>query len=316
MEFKMQVSSKKVVIVLGAGASCHLGYPSGLQLREEIVSLAFGSERSEIWKYLKEDQFSEFREKFSKSGNQSIDAFLAKNSKYVEIAGKIIFYCLSKHIGQKQDWRSVHEDAKGNLMDNWYLYFFSEILTKGFNQISDLESRLNISVVNFNYDLTFDDFLWTALNASYPDNSRCLNIVNKMGLWHVHDKIWKRIWEPNWTQYSPVVMQELISNSKGISFGFNNPNGEERWIPAVREADVICFLGFGYHIDNVQKLFPTGIDMSKNELFKKPVRLIGNVKGMGEGEKAISRGVIPGKEIELIEGDCLNALKHFKVALT
>ena len=87
----------KTVFILGAGASCPYGYPTGAQLRRQIcldfkkqylewlkTNMDSASGREDRYEWIKH-----FIETFFKSNTKSIDLFLARNEHLAD-AGKYI----------------------------------------------------------------------------------------------------------------------------------------------------------------------------------------------------------------------------------
>jgi len=86
--------SKRTVLVLGAGASNHLGYPVGPQLINQIVSLP----GTEIFKNIYDEEIiKNFQYRLKRYGSYSIDEFLEKNREFIEIGKSFIAYCLKKY---------------------------------------------------------------------------------------------------------------------------------------------------------------------------------------------------------------------------
>jgi hypothetical protein len=84
-------------LVLGAGSSTLMGYPTGGELRAEIIGL-IAPEKLEltIAAGLKKhgDELYGFVDAFARSQMYSIDAFLARRPEYVDIGKRAIATCL------------------------------------------------------------------------------------------------------------------------------------------------------------------------------------------------------------------------------
>ena len=92
------------VFVLGAGASCPYGYPSGRELRKDICNHFNNDNKRYLRMHIGKDSLIQqelieariFTYKFDKSSTKSIDLFLARNPEF-EVLGKkaIIFRILA-----------------------------------------------------------------------------------------------------------------------------------------------------------------------------------------------------------------------------
>jgi len=157
----------RTVFVLGAGASCPYGYPSGKRLRQDICSQfcqpykAYISIRPELKLFI-DGEFKkarEFTETFHKATTKSIDLFLSVNSEFEEI-GKT---AIALRILTNEKDSHFRENVENEEHD-WYSYLFYK-LTDGLTNKNDYiqfgENR--VSFITFNYDRSLEYFLYDSL---------------------------------------------------------------------------------------------------------------------------------------------------------
>ena len=97
MPINLEVFDTYIVLVLGAGASAHLGYPLGSRLSDNILK-STKDPAAHCFIHLREMGFSEdlisqFHQAFGRSGQPTVDAFLEKRGdKFMEI-GRAAIAC-------------------------------------------------------------------------------------------------------------------------------------------------------------------------------------------------------------------------------
>ena len=191
---------KKTVFILGAGASCPYGYPSGAQLRKEIcldfhsqyLSHLCATESNTHTRNDKLENIEYFTKTFFNSSTKSIDLFLARNPQLAE-TGKYIIAFKVFDAEKKSHFReqSVQEQ-------DWYSYLFDR-LTDGIIDRNTLPefSRNNVSFITFNYDRSLEHFLYESLRNSFtevPDHEIKKEFV-KIKIIHVYGQIAPLKWQ-------------------------------------------------------------------------------------------------------------------------
>jgi hypothetical protein len=106
---------KPTVFILGAGASIPYGYPSGETLVTETVSELL--RKGSLFNLCRELEFTEgviinFAETISRSGDKSIDAFLERNSAFIDL-GKVV---ITLKLIEKEDEEYLFSPGD----DKWY----------------------------------------------------------------------------------------------------------------------------------------------------------------------------------------------------
>lgn len=270
---------KPTVCVLGAGASIPYGYLSGETLVTETVSELLYKD-SLLFKLCRELEFTEreiikFAETIRCSGDKSIDAFLERNSAFIEL-GKVV---ITLKLIEKEDERYLFSPGD----DKWYGDLVNELKSSSINVFDN-----KVSFLTFNYDRSFDHYLFVSIKNSYEeikDDKQCAEIVNKIPIIHLPGQIGKLPWQDNngiGRHYSKNFkgfdsLKRILSMGEGYSeaqlaetrdYIFNiskqikiihekeldSDIGFQEAKRLLDNANNIYFLGFGYHDDNLRRL--------------------------------------------------------------
>jgi hypothetical protein len=268
-------------MVLGAGASMHLKFPSGAELVARICE-QLGNSGSETTKTLRacewEDTIEMFRRELSASQQPSVDAFLENRPEYLEI-GKLAI--ASSLIPFEMPDRISNRVAK----DDWYQYLFSHL---GLTPDNYQDSKLTF--VTFNYDRSLSYFLFTAMKHSFGlSDKEAATIVRALEPIHVYGKLGElRELHDQGRGYSQHVtpkMAKIAADSMRIMVdGVASGELEEAW-RAIDEAELIMFIGFGYHKVYVWRL------MIPDRAGRR--QLCGSAYGLGAGERVGVASLFP-----------------------
>lgn len=243
------------VFILGAGASAPYGLPTGEQLRDKILELSTNDSYQGLFETCGHDlpELNKFTEAFRRSGTSSIDAFLEHRFEFLEI-GKIAITIIL--IG-------CENEPKLHIGD-WYRYIFAK-LNSTFEEFKQNE----LSILTFNYDRSFEHFLFTALKNLYGKTVKeCKEAVESIPIIHLYGKIGSLPWQGGDRPYESFTVENLNGNInarmwldegiKGIKItheGDIKPSNEfDMALSIMLKAKRIYFLGFGYHPKNVERL--------------------------------------------------------------
>lgn len=246
--------TKKTTLVLGAGASQPFGFPTGRGLLDEVVRGLEEEGGSVMQRYglidsgFESSEIEEFRYELSRSGRQSVDAFLEHRPEFLDVGKAAIATFLKP---AEQEWELFDPAVKGN----WYEYLFQQ-MNASFEEFP--QNRL--SVVTFNYDRSLEFYLYTALKHAYgKTDEEVVEAVRGIPINHVHGHL--------------GLLPEL--DGSGVPFECDEIDGAlirqaakgiqiihedsergplEFASKLVREAEVVCFLGFGYHEANLRRI--------------------------------------------------------------
>lgn len=237
----------KSVFVIGAGASCSYGYPSGYDLKTSIIkdSLDPLSELSKVLSSFKRVEVEAFAKAFSLSKLFSIDSFLQENSHFQEI-GKtaIVFMILSK--------MKIVSSYDGK--DDWYSYLFNKVIYPSIKQ-----DRYDIAFLSFNYDLTLEEQLIVSIkntfNLSFKD---AFLKFKKIKIHHVYGCV-SELEEVDEEIFKKCRELDLAKSCVEISSKIKVMHDDrqkipDEWMAALTSCDYICFLGFAYDMVNIDRL--------------------------------------------------------------
>jgi len=264
------------VLVLGAGASADYDFPSGRSLMLQICNsldtredvgfkkslLDLGFERNEIGPFATELRFSM---------QPSVDAFLEKRPEYMAIgkaalAGSLIPYeNLSILLGRPEK-------------PTWYEYLFNQMGAS----IDEFKSN-QISFVTFNYDRSLEYFLYAALESSYGiGEERVVELLSSISIIHVYGQLGLPHYclSENGRTYgskvTPEAIVKCVTEIKIISALADAETEEFKQAhELIDQAEILCFLGFGYNRTNVSRL----------QVYKfHGARILGSAYKMGDDE--------------------------------
>lgn len=255
MWINLEVFGSYTVIVLGAGASAHLGYPVGGTLCDKILentedpnAVSFTQLRDMDFT---QDLISNFHEEFAASGASAIDAFLEKRREFIEVGRAAIASELIKY--EDQNKLRVREN-------NWYCKLREEVA----RQI-DRNDPHGLVLVTFNYDRSVDKFLHDFFSSTYSQLAKSEPVERWVPILHVHGRLGylehQRDFEPR-RPYKPTASsEEILASSKSIRVPVEiegKPLDPEmvyaRDAITDTKARQVLFLGFGYDSTNLRRL--------------------------------------------------------------
>jgi hypothetical protein len=274
---------KRTVFVLGAGASCPYGYPSGAHLRERICLRTEHPKYGVLSRVLDENNHrfvGKFKRTFEDSSTKSIDLFLARNPRLAPIGKCFIAFEmfaaeersrfrerakqqqeLNRHLSEERHI-NTYLLAKEFLGDDWYSYLFDR-LTTALVEKDDLPdfSEGKLAFITFNYDRSLEYFLHESLCNSFTEvpEAKVIPCLNNLRILHVYGCVAPLKWEdPDaGVDYRAPISEPLLrSAAKNIKTIY-----EEKESPELTEAhellgsaERIFFLGFGYASENMEVL--------------------------------------------------------------
>jgi hypothetical protein len=171
------------LFVLGAGASVPFGYPTGRQLRRELVDLEFlGGHEHAKWQGSNDDQVTRRKQQiehhlkwieqargdFTKhalmarelknSGCTSIDAFVATRPEFVDEAK----FSIAAILLARENWSTLFAlETQGN----WYEHLWNLICSTA-TSVSDIRFE-NVRIFTFNYDRSLEAYLLRAIQSRF-----------------------------------------------------------------------------------------------------------------------------------------------------
>jgi hypothetical protein len=258
--------SKPTVLILGAGASNHAGYPLGSELLNEIcIRLANNAIPEEIKKQYSPDKLEGFRQRLSRSNYWSIDAFLEWNDDCRDLGKLLIAACL-------KDKESVDRLFPPH-SPNWYRLLFGFLM----GHAADTCSKAPLTIVTFNYDRSLEAYLHESIFNRYqvPSFTRddATKVFRTLKILHPHGILGRYPDVPYQADLGTIPLEQIASQihiihelkTKGPDFcneEFQKAN------EALQAAERIFFLGFGFHDENVERFrFFSEDNLKGKELF-------------------------------------------------
>jgi len=243
--------TKKTVLIIGAGASKPYGYPTGLELKNSILTYLESAKAREQLLHIFgfEDIFvTEFLEAFRLSGRNSIDQFLEYRPGYMEIGKAVITMVLKEH----EDLRSLFNS------DDWYSILYNNALSSPFESFHENQ----LSIITFNYDRSLETFLFTALKNSFnKTDEEIYDKLKQIPILHIHGQMGFLPWENKKTSrpYENTIDAESIKESSSkIKIIHEAEIETDQTLKdahnLLNEAGKVIFLGFGYNETNLRRL--------------------------------------------------------------
>jgi len=243
---------KPTVFVLGAGASFPFGFPIGRALSEHITTLEPGNHYFES--LITDGGFSSgeitvLRDAFSRSGVNSIDAFLEHRTDLMEI-GKA---AIARILIDFEDEARLFAFSESN----WMRYLYEQMHTS-FDRFS--ENR--VSFITFNYDRSLEHFLFLALQNSHKkSDEKVAEVLSKIQIIHLHGRLDYLPWQnTSGRAYNRTVdMRTIRACMAKIKIVHEDiSDGRDRDFETAKHllnaAEQIRFLGFGYNSTNISRL--------------------------------------------------------------
>ncbi|MDR3406164.1 MAG: hypothetical protein P4L99_27000 [Chthoniobacter sp.] len=242
--------ANSTTLILGAGASQPLGYPTGAELRQKIIdgigiepyldaqrriaAQDFGNSSIKI------ETYNRFKNRFRRSHVLSIDAFLAEseNAQYSEVGTVAIAAALLTCEYPQRD-------------PDWYADLFNAIRFR-----ADDERRFPLKIVTFNYDVSLEFVLFHAFMNTYDlsvektrvmfrENVEIIHVYGDLGkLTELSESNDGRIYGENLAIAKPIIDASLrihiIGRDKVTQEAF------AKAFEAISSATFVAILGYGF----------------------------------------------------------------------
>lgn len=312
------------VFILGAGASCPYGFPSGRELRKKILTEYV----SDYEKYLKakgaiEPGMSEehqpeelhmakkFVERFRKSTTGSIDLYLARNPEFNELGKRAIIF----RILAAENASGFRERTKIRDQD-WYTWLFEQMTDELVKKEDFLRfSENDVSFITFNYDRSLEHFLYDSLFNSFHGLAveEIIKQIRQIEICHVFGQVGPLEWQ---AQHSTIEYRinvgctnvgDLADNIR-IVYEEGENHELERARKIISRAQRVFFLGFGYAQENLEAL-------KIPEVLADVPRVVGTALGLTKKETATIKSQLSeggdGRSVVIQNQDCLSLLRTY-----
>lgn len=285
--------TKNTVFVLGACASSPYGYPTGFQLNKfikfattpildgvilkDFILRPVGQDKLPVLKNVNNPYYIEildilnsqrkidpfllhnFHSLFSEASMNSIDEFIAKFNHFEEI-GKIL---ICQRIMRCENLQVI------NSIDDWYSELWSILISSGGKHLD--HNFRNSTFVSFNYDRSFEFFLYQKLLALFEYNTSSADkyFAENVKIIHPYGRICDFTHSFNLKHNAPYQdygfhYKKYLSNYSHVFVEYaknihvigdrTNINLTEEIQTYIRNSAKVVFLGFGFNQENLNIL--------------------------------------------------------------
>lgn len=276
---------KRTVLIVGAGASCELGFPSGqtllvqiedmLQLNREagrgrtrermvdaVKSIAGGT-TDEFYRL----QAAAHRIVTAAAVGRSIDNILEQHEDDERVLhiGKMAIVCA---ILQAENQSRLRPAGKplilsdvGSLRDTWH-YKFGQMLTEGLSRQRAEDIFSNISIICFNYDRAIEHYLPFHISVAWGiDLESARSLTKRLHIIHPYGQVGPLPWmnKPDSIDFGETqadynkLSRQILTFSERI----DDEDVMSDMSGMISSAHQIIFLGFGFHKQNIELICPT-----------------------------------------------------------
>ena len=262
--------NKPTVFILGAGAHCSYGFSNGVTLKDKVVNSVktslVNSEMSFLLlpNYNKSILIDEVQPKIcsafamalENAGQLSIDDFLYSNRHKAgyNIIGKA---AIAQVLIEEEKYH------KNDPNDDWLNYTFS-IMIDGLSSPEEFIKMNKLSFITFNYDRFLETWLLNKIIHSYGSTiEKALQVLNKIPIYHIYGMIGKFPLEDDLITYPWIKASFEINTIYDLQEKHSTVIDNAKSL--LEHAKIICFLGFGFHYQNISLLnLPYYIKDTKN----------------------------------------------------
>jgi hypothetical protein len=282
--------SKKTVLILGAGASAHVGYPLGSQLVSQLCSLRGTDALNALPGGWTSDYANDFLTRLSRAGHYSIDAFLETDLERAAL-GK---YLIARELKTREIVDCLFPPHSTN---SWYQYLFNGLAG---GRTLDSFRPDNLGIITFNYDRSLEAYLHHALQARFNvDGVAAMTLVRQLPIIHVHGILGSY---PEVPYTAKASAEDLLEISRQIQIIHEIQDPGEQFSNKMFEAahemlmksERIFFLGFGFHPDNIRRFKFFSPELMRDRLVKATLAGLGPIEHKTLAERMTSHGFPPG----------------------
>jgi hypothetical protein len=255
------------VFILGAGASHDYNFPLGKGLMDNVLQklksdtpyLKAVYKTGEIMSYSPHDVDS-FLGKLDEFNQQesSLDSFVGSfaDSEKKVVIQTIAKVCIASEIIRCEDKSNVR------LETGWYARLFSMMYSTSNTYSSFMKLRLTI--ITFNFDRSIEFYLLNAIRKRWPEESENIgrDMLESFKFIHLHGSLGSILnsdaasYRPyqtiGWNE--PSILAKAANNIKLHTESNVEAEPFEEAKQYIDRAKIIHFIGFGFHIDNMERL--------------------------------------------------------------
>lgn len=287
------MKKKKMLFIVGAGASEEAGLPVGSDLKsiiESLLNIRFSGgynqtngdgkiyealrilvqnpdgSREDVNKYIN----AAWKIRDAMPLEKSIDHYIdtQRGDKFIESCGKLAIVRSILRAEKKSKLFFDSNDPNSNInyvniMGTWFQKFY-QLLTENCSK-EELAERFNsVAMVVFNYDRCIEHFLVNSIQTNYKiDVVEAEELVNGIEIYHPYGKVGHLPWQKgnesiNFGAEPNVRLLLSISKQIRTFTEGTDPNSSKisdiRW--QVESSEKVIFLGFAFHKLNMELLKP------------------------------------------------------------
>lgn len=294
--------TRPTVLIFGAGVSASFGFPLGIGLRKKILGILSHSTNPVNQAGYSAADISRFRNAFYLSGQESVDAFLEHRTDCIEVGKAAIAAALIP-------FEKI--DSLFNNPPNLYSYLFRH-LNAPLEKFADNQ----LSIVTYNYDRSFEQYIFTALKSSFDlSNQDAAKLANAIPVVHLHGHLGLLPWQGKGgqeygTNEESIHLGNASSTIKIIHEAVDTDPEFQKARELIEEAKTVVFLGFGYAATNVDRL---KIDFKKLE--QQGTDLYGSCLGFTKAEIQGINGKLFQRQLHW-ENPAWDALRFMRETIT
>lgn len=255
----------KLIFITGAGSSGPYGFPTGFQLKQEIIKICetcnyndlvpsiFDTNMKRNLPFGEEPDFLKQLAKRLRTSSHSIDAFCYEenNPKIISIAKTIAGYILQECTKKYKSADRFEEDWLQNLFDNITRFAQKNSLRPG-----------SLSFITFNYDCVIEYKIEEMVERHISlANENIVDFFQSISIDHVYGKLNHQLPSNEFLrlkEYSSGIL--LMKEGNNL---LNSQNSLDKYYDFFEQTERIFFLGFGFDLLNLSAIgLPNILDES------------------------------------------------------
>ncbi len=269
---------EKTVLILGAGASRHYGYPTGEELIDEIIEAIEAYEGERVYK-----SETLLKRYLTHHDPLSIDRFLtsySSNEELVDLGKQFIAEVLLRkedpELMNRRRRQEINGEKEKAISNNWYRFLAHKLSPANRNFGTIIHNLENLYIITFNYDVSLEYFIYSRYQNSpiFDDEQKELffsTISNNIN--HIYGCIAPYKWQNlesttdcrennaygdlKSSQTCWIDASQYANNIHAMGMDRENDSVRQRAEKAkekISGAQKLYILGFGFNEDNVSLL--------------------------------------------------------------
>lgn len=251
----------ETVLVLGAGASCDFGFPTGEGLLRQICNMLRNTQSEQyralctLAKY--PDTVNSFYNGLEQADESSVDAWLEHNREFIDVGKWAIAMALLE----------AEHKSKLKPEKNWYKRLFTAL------GASYKDFRKNqLKIITFNYDRSLEKYLSDVFPYKYKQEklADCLKELKSLKVYHIYGSLGPLEWQCDKkedavpygakvdykTPQARAIVHRAARNIEILPPEKTDILTErtETVLGMIGWAKAVYFLGFGFHKANLRRL--------------------------------------------------------------